>query len=253
MKLTTTLALAAICSCAPFAPISAPANEGLSARARSLWLSLPGSRSHCRDFDYFPDGGIRSFACHTAPPAMYAELVREAGVSPFLSGPHSDQSLNLSSPNSFGRYNPRFVRLLIDTALPAAGDDAFRAATQNIWDEQVRPLAHVMLATYRKFEENPQLLRRERARYEGLLASGRLPAGDYERYFSFMNPRFEARIDANPDYFFDEGFDGGYEGNVVKTCAAFWIRRNIDGTDKIFYEGLIRAFRTYEPEMLEER
>jgi hypothetical protein len=41
-----------------------------------------------------------------------------------------------------------------------------------------------------------------------------------------MNRDFIARHD-DADYLFDNGFDGGWNGDVVKTCVTFWIRRSV--------------------------
>ncbi|MBX7057057.1 MAG: hypothetical protein K1X75_03250 [Leptospirales bacterium] len=253
MKLTTAvLPLLATCLFAcQWLPQTAADRPELPDRIRALWLSLPQSVSQCSDYDYFPDGGLRNFACHLATPAMYAQLQREVGLAVFLSGPHSAERLNLSSRNSFGHYNPRFVRFLLAHALPAGEDPAFRNATQPIWDSQVRSLALKMLVSYRKLRRNPQLLEQESARFLALLQNGQLPEGYYQRYFWFMNPEFQQRIDQGDDYFYDHGFDGGWDGNVIKTCTAFWIRRHIDGTDHLFYQGLRRSFEIYEPQMLE--
>jgi len=56
--------------------------------------------------------------------------------------------------------------------------------------------------------------------------------------------------DAGFDYFYKHGFDGGHNGNVVKTCIAFWIRRTIDGTANEFYKGLLKLLKTYDPGLL---
>lgn len=237
------------------APESAGAAALATARARVVWANLSESRSHCGEYDYFPEGGLRNFACHVADFGTYAELARASGVSVFLSGPHDNQQLNLSSRTDFGRYNPRFVRFLIDHAIPAAADRGFYEETKFVWQASVAPLARVYLATYRKWQAHPELLQAERARYESLLASGNLPEADYERYYDFLRDSFgdEGRSGASDDGSSaadDFTGTGVYDGNVVKTAAAFWLRRHIDGTAELFYEGLEKAIRTYDPALL---
>ncbi len=109
----------------------------------------------------------------------------------------------------------------------------------------------VYLATYRKWQAHPELLRAERARFEALLAAGTLPEADYERYYTFLLDSFgeDGRDGATGAGSFL--VDGPYDGNVVKTAAAFWLRRHIDGTAGLFYEGLEKAIRTYEPALLD--
>jgi hypothetical protein len=50
------------------------------------------------------------------------------------------------------------------------------------------------------------------------------------------------------DDYEDTGFDGGYEGNVVKTSVGFWLRRSMDGTDREFFDALVTLRNTYEPD-----
>lgn len=237
----------AYCQVAPDA--SGPAALA-AARARVVWANLSESRSRCGEYDYFPEGGLRNFACHVADFGTYAELARASGTTVFLSGPHDNQQLNLSSRTDFGRYNPRFVRFLIDHAIPAAADRGFYEETKFVWQASVAPLARVYLATYRKWRSQPELLRAERERYETLLAAGNLPEADYERYYDFLLDSFgdEGRAGASEGGRFAS--DAAYDGNVVKTAAAFWLRRHIDGTAELFYEGLEKAIRTYDPALL---
>jgi hypothetical protein len=238
-----TLLLAA---CAQPAARDHAADPALRDRALQLWLGLPHTRTMCGAYDYFPDGGMRNFACHLGPPAAYATLVELAPLPVFLSGPHSRVALDLESQTDFGRYNPDFVRWLARVALPDARDSAFARATRPVWQGYVRPLAQIHRVTYDKWRANPRLLASETRRYLNMLEQGEVPAYDYERFFYFMNPGFAQNPDGGFTGFVDDGFDGGYNGNVVKTAAAFWLRRHVDGTAEIFYEALLRAFETYD-------
>jgi hypothetical protein len=221
-------------------------DEAVLARVKSLWLSLDGSEESCGDFDYFPNGGMKSFACHLALGSTLPWLTGAWGKEIFVDGPHSPGALDLQNSRSFGHYNPRFVRFLVDHLVPAATDPAFRERTQPLYDAHVKPLAQIFLATYNKLEANPECRDREVARFQALLDGPGVPAGDYERYFYFMNKEFCDNPDGDFNYFSSRGFDGGFSGNVVKTCTAFWIRRNIDGTAAAFHEGLVKLIETYE-------
>ena len=226
---------------APTAGVSA------SGLVRNVWLGLGGFPNACPDeFDYFPGGGMRIFACHVFSACPYGQLHQLAGRKVFLSGPHTHERLVLNSSNEFGHYNPEFVQWAHDQLIPGATDENFRKQTQGIYDRYVQQRAFLFDATYRKAVAEPDCWRSEVERYRSLLESGQLPEYDYERYFFFMNEGFCSHSDTGFDYFYDHGFDGGYDGNVVKTCVAFWIRRSLDGTADQFYKGLQKLRRTYE-------
>ena len=63
-----------------------------------------------------------------------------------------------------------------------------------------------------------------------------------------MNPKFCATD--NIDALFDDGFDGGYSGNVVKTATGFWLRRSMDNTMTVFAESLETLLKRYDSEWL---
>src|SRR5690554_8036241 len=95
-------------------------------------------------------------------------------------------------------------------------------------------------ATYIKLQQHPEYLAAEVERLNKALTSPQGTAPDhYERYFYFMNPKFMSNPTDDFDYFYENGLAGGeFNGNVVKSAVGFWIRRHIDGTDRLFYEKL---------------
>lgn len=234
---------------APDGPVT-PRERSFAAleRARFVWERLDQTESACPDlFDYHPRGGLRIFACHVFSLSSWAHLIELAPMRPFTSGPHAPGRLILDDPHQFGRYDPEFVAWLVDHAVPAAEDERLRELTQPLYDRYVRRLARIFAATHDKLVRDPECFRRERERYARLVAERRLPPGDYERYFFFMNPEFCGQPDAGFQHFADHGgFDGGYDGNVVKTAVAFWLRRAIDGTFDEFHRGLAQLQATYE-------
>ncbi len=218
--------------------------------AREVWTHLHLTRNTCPDvFDYHPNGGMRIFACHLRSLISLESLQRASGLDVFVAGPHAKTELTLDSPDSFGHYNPAFVQWMADHLIPGSRDSALRQATQAHFDQYVRPLARIFHATYQKIQREPACFRRERERYVAEMKRGQVTYELLERYFFFMNDEFCARPD-DTNHFFEHGFDGGYNGNVTKTCVGFWIRRNLDGTDQEFYRALTRLLRTYDPAAL---
>lgn len=246
------------CACAAFlsllavsCAVTVPAREGgqtpavLDALVRAAWMEIGGSSSKCEEYDYFPNGGMRNWYCHILTFVSYRKFADLIGVPIFISGPHTATDLTLDSPDSFGRYNKEFVARLRRVLIPGENNIAFRTATQGSYDRSVRPLARIFFVTYRKLKDNPSFLEEEKRRYLALIRSGSLKPYYYEKFFYFMNSGF---IDSRDDesYLMKHGFDGGWDGNVVKTCVAFWIRRSIDGTAGEFYAGLEKLLQTYD-------
>ncbi len=211
--------------------VSPPAMAVDTSLIRNVWLNLDRTENQCDTlYDYFPDGGIRIFYCHLKTFIDYETLLRLAGVSAFRAGPHTDERLDLDARFGFGRYNPDFVRWLVANAVPAAEDPAFRRVTQPLFDRYVAPLAKTAYVTHEELMTDPAVLQREKEIYLSGIRSRTLPEPFYEKYYDFKGL-----------------FSRGHDGNVVKTCVAFWLRRSIDGTEPLFFAGLSRLMEVYAP------
>ena len=215
------------------------------ALAREVWSGLEGTHNTCDEFDYFPDGGIRIFACHVFSLASYERIVGATSLAPFVSGPHQG-GLDLHATDDFGHYDPAFVRFVAEHAVPAQRDSALRAATQAHYDRYVAPLARILFATHQKLADNPACAAAELAEYRAAIERG--DTRDYvEPWFFFMNDTYCRHRRGEYEDYDDYGFDGGYDGNVVKTSVGFWLRRTLDGTESTFFDALVVLMDTYEP------
>src|SRR5690554_17482 len=228
-----------------------PATDILYRLAERAWSDLMRSSNSCDDqFDYFPNGGILIFYCHVQEFATYDQIETILDMPVFLSGPHLDGKLDHQSRTSFGYYNPEFVRTIATWALPAARDKQLLRGTQSIYDRGIQPLARTYWATYQKLKANPHYWDAQQSEIQSYLAGDGLPEFYYDKYFVFMNEEFIANRDKPIDYFYDRGFDGAYDGNVVKSAVGFWIRRSIDGTADEFARGLEQLLALYDPSMV---
>ncbi len=223
----------------------------VASKIREVWLKLDKTKNACDEFDYFPEGGMRSFACHLKSLSSLEFLQEASGLVIFNQGPHQGTRLKLDHRYQFGYYNPDFVLWMVDHLIPGAEDASLRKATQAHYNKYVKPLARIFYATWQKTRKQPECFQKEVERYRSLMAQKQLPEMYYERFFFFMNPDFCTHADAGFDYFYKHGFDGGYSGNVVKTCIAFWMRRTIDGTADEFSRGLLKLLKTYDPGLLD--
>lgn len=280
MKTSTFFSVLALAGCSPAAapapqPIVIPANPtanattpSATASANDLEPTVPRASggepflaadvlkswsptTTCRDFDYYPHGGIRNFWCHHPKRITLAAVRAAAGVDVFLSGPHKGDDLALGD-SDFGHYNPAFVKWLVEKVAPNGRDSAGREATQSAYDEKLEPLAEVFWHTLQKAKADPQCFEKEKKAYADFIAKKTVAAGYYERWFYFMNPYFCSRPwRANDSFFFDNGFDAGVSGNVTKTVVGFWLRRSIDGTMDTFADGLKKLVTAYDPRLAE--
>jgi hypothetical protein len=79
-----------------------------------------------------------------------------------------------------------------------------------------------------------------------------LPHGYYERWFLFMNPFFCERSKKGirgDEFYYDNGFDAGVDGNVTKTAVGFFVRRAMDDTIEEFGRALDKLIAAYEPQL----
>ena len=212
---------------------------------RNWYPKLAKAKYDCNDFDYgLPGGGMRTFYCYVKSFLPYEQFTALVPVKIFLSGSHSAEKLQLDEEVSFGRYNPVFVQWLERNAVPAAEDKAFRDLTRDIYKAQIKHLARIYAATYVKLQQNKAFLEELKQKVQIQLSGGKRFAYD-ENHFFFMNPQFMQHRD-NVEWFFKNGFDGGYSGNITKTAVAWWVRREIDGTAASFYRVLQKLQNAYE-------
>jgi|GEM_PF-2778142 len=207
-------------------------------------------KTQCSEFDYHPNGGIQSFWCHR-PSRITVAAVRDlAGVDIFTKGPHAADALKLDAPSDFGHYNPAFVQWLLDKAGPSDRGSAAQKATQPYYDSHMKPLAEIFWKTYVKAQADQACFKREKAAYGDLIAKKKLPKDYYERWFFFMNPYFCDNTPKPANFYYDNGFDAGVEGNVTKTVIGFWLRRSMDGTMDTFAMGLKKLLAAYQPDLM---
>lgn len=226
-------------------------NAILAKLATRAWVDLMGSQDNCgQPFDYFPGGGMLSTYCHLMEFATFHQIETIWGKPIFLKGPHQNGQLTHDSKTSFGHYDPDFVRGIANWAIPAAQNEAFKQATHNTYRNGLQPLARTYWATYQKLKANPDYWKAQQAEINEHLEDAGMPDYYYEKYFVFMNPEFIDNRDAPIDYFYERGFDGNYDGNIVKSAVGFWIRRGIDGTAEDFAQGLRQLLEVYDPTFL---
>jgi hypothetical protein len=214
------------------------------------WDRTPKRTSACAGYDYGTQGGLRALWCHMKKPAL-SELVEKSGAHIFLSGgPHSQEAFNFKSRKSFGHYNPLFVTWL-ETQVPKRGS-ALQLATQATYDARYKLLGRIAGKTLAEVTAEPKCFEKEKARYATYMRSNVATEVFMDQWFFFMNPKFctfAGTAQQREAQLANDGFDGGVDGNVVKTVFAFWMRRSMDGSFDNFANIVRAMLAAYDPDL----
>lgn len=225
-------------------PAPPPADATKAAFAKA-WRALGQTKNQCSatdlHYDYWPEGGIRNFYCRAITALSLQAVTTLSGVEPFTRGPHlGGGSLSLHDPRDFGRYNPAFVQFLVDNAIPAADDALLREETQAYYDNYVKQLARVYFVVHQRLEKRADFKKKMRNEYLRVMDEKKPDWGAYYDKFS----TFLGEADANW---------GGYDPNLQSASVAWWLRRDVDKSAPIFFEGLTKLLRTYDAAWLESQ
>jgi hypothetical protein len=189
------------------------------------------------------------------------------GVPIFLSGPHLREGtsdivqrlglrktggLNLHA-DEFGHYNPAFVRWARQNLIPASTDPALKNFTQPVYRRYLQGPARIYFDVYRHLQQNPQRRQQIREQYLAVLANHKpadhvalldAPSRTLQDGFYDYAEQYVRRMASGSD---------GLEFFHVCVAGGFWIRRNIDGTDREFFALLEKLLETYDPQWLKRR
>ena len=263
MRALRTLLFSGLTLCALTQPAIAQREDPTAAAALGAWQGLSkGDLSRCPEsFPYFPQSGPQQVACYLLSLPGISLLLRLAPPV-FRAGPHRSTGeeihYDVAHPSLFGHYNPAFVRWGLTNILPLLTQRALVAQSQEHYDAKLKPFLRALFITRQKIDAEPECFSREVGDYQNYLrarTADSFAESDHvglptERYFYFMNPRFCSHPQADFQYFYARGFAGGHDGNIIKGCVSWWIRRSIDGTAPLFQEGLTRLIRAYDPELI---
>lgn len=223
------------------------------AAATQIWMGLDSTSNACpRVYDYWPGGGLLSTACHLVSVSQesggslemgaFEALQRLSPVPVFVGGPHQDALMinEAAVQDDFGRYNPAFVDWFVANAIPGADDAELRAQTKPYYDANLRELADTFEVVYQATRTDEDCFVRERDLYLDAIDSN-AASYYYERWYAFLSPSFCG--DPEADNWDD--MPQAYDGNVVKSAMAFWVRRSADGTMERWHDGLEKLRSTY--------
>ncbi len=244
-SLVVTVAASLLLGTAVVAGAAPPSAVRRAASIVEAWTRLPDTGSACGDdliFDYGKDGGMRNFFCRALTVYSWKTFLASAPRAPFRKGPHKNGKLNLKAERDFGRYDPAFVTWATTALIPAAGDEALRAATQPVYDQQVRELAHVYFLVDQALSADAKWVERERQRY---LVSMDKKGGGWD-VWEITDAYHSVLGTPEQDW-------GGHDPNHVRSAVMWWLRRHHDETAALWRVGLVRLLTTYDAQWLREQ
>ncbi|MDZ4725108.1 MAG: hypothetical protein SH817_03055 [Leptospira sp.] len=224
--------------------------------AESSWLELAKVKSNCSSLKVIDlkNSNINQFFCFLNSFVKYSDFSNLLGVPYFVSGPHENDRLVTDHLYEFGHYHPEFPVRIRKFLIPALSNPNFKVLTQNNYDIYVQKLARTFFVVIRKLRSNESFYEREVERYHDLVSLKRLEPFYLEKYSMFMHPEYtdSEEIDVASRFKIFSG-DELYDKKLVRQCVGFWVRRNLDKTDTLFYEGLIDLLTTYDLQFLKNR
>ena len=173
------------------------------------------------------------------------------GLRVFLSGPHGASGFNLQA-DSFGYYNPEFVRWAAANLVPAATDSTLRELTQPFYKGCLRETARGYYEAYRYISRNPELRDRAAREYLEVIRKHRqaehtdfldAPSSYLQETFRPYAEEYAKRVEAP----YGEDRLAFY---IAAVGCGFWVRRHIDGTDVEFANLLEKVLQTYDAQWL---
>jgi len=176
----------------------------------------------------FDDGGTLNSFEYLRSLMTYEEFQEVSPVKIFLKGPHTSTNLDLKSQNSFGYYNPKFVKQLHENLNRVLSSEAFVYLTRPSLEEfNILRKLRGYLEIYSIIENDQAEFNRLRSNFQEKLEKGEWSDYDYRSYLP-------AQLEMS-DYW-----------NWSETVYYFWVRRDIDGTKELWHHMIIDFITAYE-------
>ena len=229
----------------PLSPKGARSSDHVALLAAEVEKQLGETRKYGCSFN---SRGLRYLECQARSILGLENLELISGLPVFVEGPHSSGRLDYDA-NSFGHYNRDFVRWAVDLIPEPSNPGAAGRALGRLYDRYLVEHARGFYLAYQFLQRNPEELELVKASYLDLIELWTAPSRRAElnsRRSSWNTLPISALARINSK-FRAENEVSSWQGQVA---PGFWIRREIDGTADLFYEGLTRVLRAYDPEFL---
>ena len=180
-------------------------------------------------FDYgLESGGTLNTFEYIRSLMTYGDFQNEIPQKIFISGPHSESYLNLTSQNSFGHYNPKFVKKFERSVRKLMEDKKFVDRTRFILNTyNIIGKIDGYLEIYNIIQNNKTEFESFRDSYLVKIQNGTWEGYDYRTYLPTM-------------------LDTGQYWNWSETNYYFWVRRDIDGTIQNWHKIMLEIKEAYK-------
>ena len=161
----------------------------------------------------------------------YAQLA--GGLAPFRDGGTTFEPWGLESAGAqaFHHYNPDLIRWGITNLIPEPGTQIGGQSAQTLYQDIFRPFFRLMAETHLA------------------LTAGNKLAGEVAAYRShFSEPGWDGLAYLDDRY--NDRFPlyrNGQQDFTPGMATGFWLRREIDGTRALLWQGLSQIMATYDP------
>ena len=180
---------------------------------------------------------------------LHPRLFSEIDTMPiWIKGPHKRLTeMYFNNAYEFGFYNPIFLRkIYLDLNNYIRLKTDLFIFNEKIYINHFSKYCRVFYSVYRKLHSDHTYFARQVDRYRILYESKRIDPYYLEKYYFFMqNDYAEGGFDNQADLAIME-YDTSYHPELVKIASGFWIRRNIDQTDKYFFLILNNLVELYD-------
>lgn len=208
--------------------------EALLQQAPDQWASNASALqnlSYKQIATYIPETGVRGRYAVLKPTIDISILERLIGEPVYVSGPHRS-NVDFFSENSFGYYNPAFLRKLKAYLQAASQSPALVKSLQPLYDREFQQLMRAFFETYQ-------------------VGTGDLKLQMEFRQILQPSNRTQTKQQVQqPQQSMSELFYPYYAqlGNDMEKMTAFrfWVRRSVDGTAGEFYDMLLLTLQTFD-------
>lgn len=209
----------------------------------SNWDSIVSSLKLNNPYiEYFSEVGVRGRYEVFKKYLSKSTLENIVGEKAFLNGPHSDD-MDFNSIDKFGYYNPLFLTKLHQIVNVLFTNETFVNNTQVFYDKKFKQSLRACYLSYNIIANNKEYI-------DGYLDEISEPYKNSKTYGSFFISGPSIYLQESFRDFADSIENDGYNVYEGFTFPGFWVRRSIDGTVDEFYDLMMLAFKTFDPEFV---
>ena len=201
----------------------------ISAAVREIAQGIETVDPSGPEFDYWPEGGLRTLYNRVRRFVSYSMFQRKYGGRIWKSGPHSGVELDLKSSTEFGHYDPNFVVWLHENLASLLQRPSFATLLKPIFDRSLSKLCALYHCSYEFLRLNPAIAETLRRRFVEMLETGSLEPGQYYELAWAVGSEDQSAVTEMM-----QRLDDLFDSNRAASAVYFWIRRIEDGTAPLF-------------------